>query len=412
MLCLSVRSLCSVTCKWTHLAHLHHEDDGSAAAPASAAVADVSDFDHGWSKSFFTSIGLAELVTERFRRLGEGFFCQQIGSRIGEGLSERAAAELGLLPGTVVGVGVIDAHAGGIGVLGGAVDGEVATADDGDSLSGRLAMICGTSTCHMAAVNDAAFVPGVWGPYYSAMVPGLWLLEGGQSSVGSLLDHVIDSHAHGAAVRKRAHEQSASVHDVLHADLMALQKQQALSSFHLLTASLHVLPYHHGNRSPRADSSLLGAVSGLTLSSTEAGLSLLYLATLQSICYADRHIIATLSEHSAPIRRAVLCGGLSKSALFCQCQADVLEVEVVVVDGDVDAMLLGSGMIAAAACGEWGGLRGAMKGMAPKLRLVPGPPPDSDVQRFHSRKYAVFQQMYADQLHYRSLMAGDDGGKG
>ena len=31
------------------------------------------------------------------------------------------------------------------------------------------------------------FVPGVWGPYYSAMVPGLWVNEGGQSVTGKLV---------------------------------------------------------------------------------------------------------------------------------------------------------------------------------------------------------------------------------
>lgn len=41
-------------------------------------------------------------------------------------------------------------------------------------------------------------MPGVWGPYYSAMIPGLWLNEGGQSATGALIDHVIDSHSRGA----------------------------------------------------------------------------------------------------------------------------------------------------------------------------------------------------------------------
>lgn len=31
------------------------------------------------------------------------------------------------------------------------------------------------------------FVPGVWGPCLSAMVPGLWLNEGGQSATGRLV---------------------------------------------------------------------------------------------------------------------------------------------------------------------------------------------------------------------------------
>ena len=42
--------------------------------------------------------------------------------------------------------------------------------------------------------KEPTFVPGVWGPYYSAMVPGYWLNEGGQSVSGKLIDHVIESH--------------------------------------------------------------------------------------------------------------------------------------------------------------------------------------------------------------------------
>lgn len=62
---------------------------------------------------------------------------------------------------------MIDAHAGGIGtvgVLNGAVN--------------NMAYVFGTSSCTMTTTQEAVFVPGVWGPYYSAMVPGYWLCEG------------------------------------------------------------------------------------------------------------------------------------------------------------------------------------------------------------------------------------------
>ena len=56
------------------------------------------------------------------------------------------------------------------------------------------ALICGTSTCHMCITKHATFVPGIWGPYLSALVPNFWLNEGGQSATGALIDHIIDSH--------------------------------------------------------------------------------------------------------------------------------------------------------------------------------------------------------------------------
>lgn len=46
----------------------------------------------------------------------------------------------------------------------------------------------------MAVSERPVFVPGIWGPYYSAMVPGMWVNEGGQSATGKLIDYIIDSH--------------------------------------------------------------------------------------------------------------------------------------------------------------------------------------------------------------------------
>src|SRR5258708_15362021 len=83
----------------------------------------------------------------------------------------------------------MDAHGGGVGTSGG-------REKSGGSVDvcRRLAYIMGTSACIMATTSEARFVPGVWGPYYSGMVPGFWLNEGGQSAAGAAIDHLIKSH--------------------------------------------------------------------------------------------------------------------------------------------------------------------------------------------------------------------------
>lgn len=35
--------------------------------------------------------------------------------------------------------------------------------------------------------KEAIFVPGIWGPFYSSILPGLWDTEGGQSAAGKVV---------------------------------------------------------------------------------------------------------------------------------------------------------------------------------------------------------------------------------
>ena len=65
------------------------------------------------------------------------------------------------------------------------------------------ALICGTSTCHMAQTKTEIYVPGIWGPFYNTMIPDLWLLKGGQSVSGKLIDYIIDTHPASAAIKEK-----------------------------------------------------------------------------------------------------------------------------------------------------------------------------------------------------------------
>ena len=76
-------------------------------------------------------------------------------------LTEIASKDLGLDQNTSVACGLIDAHAGALGLM--------ATIDIND-FSKTLGMICGTSTCHMILNKTKIRIPGVWGPYYSGKI--------------------------------------------------------------------------------------------------------------------------------------------------------------------------------------------------------------------------------------------------
>ncbi len=352
-----VRSLCTTVCKWTYLAHAG-----------------------GWQRDFFEQVGLGELADEGFARIGTDV--RPMGELVG-GLTDVAAAELGLQAGTPVGVGIIDAHAGGLGLLG---------ADGGD-LDTRLALIGGTSSCHMAVSPEPRFIDGVWGPYLSAMVPGLWLTEGGQSATGALIDHVIDSHARGAELRTGA----ASAYALLNARLEALAGGRPLVE---LTRELHVLPYFHGNRSPRADPTLRGMVSGLKLDDGVDALARLYLATIQAIALGTRHIVETLNAGGYRIDTLVACGGDTKNPVFVQAHADATGCRVV-RPAEPEAVLLGSAMLGAVAAGIQPTVEAAMGAMSQAGEVVE---PASEVAEEYGRRYRVFGRMYEDQVAYRELM--------
>ncbi len=180
------RSTCTVTCKWTYLAH-----------------------EKRWDATYFHEIGLGALADEGFARIGQSIV--EPGSPLGQGLTAAAAGELGLVPGTAVAAGLIDAHAGGIGTVG-----------IGAGPRANLGYVFGTSSCTMTSTVEPAFVPGVWGPYYSAMVPGMWLNEGGQSAAGAAIEQLLSFHP-AASEAKELSKRSGVPLPVLLAD-MAAQK--------------------------------------------------------------------------------------------------------------------------------------------------------------------------------------------
>jgi len=193
-------------------------------------TADGNDGKPGWDAGFLASIGLSELLVGAPAN-PIGSVVSSPGEPVGSGLQQSASADLGLPVGTPVGVSMIDAHAGGLGVLGALVPpvpGAAATATaaaatsntkegaDGSAdaassssvsdaeMASRMALIAGTSCCHMLSSKEPVFVPGVWGPYASAMIPGLALNEGGQSAAGKLLDFVTSTHAAYPELLERA----------------------------------------------------------------------------------------------------------------------------------------------------------------------------------------------------------------
>ncbi|KAI3961468.1 hypothetical protein MKX01_001204 [Papaver californicum] len=387
------RSLCTTVCKWTYLGHAHmHQMSEKDSRDMEAC---------GWDDDFWEEIGLGDLVDGHHAKIGRSVAFP--GHPLGAGLTRAAAKELGLVAGIPVGTSLIDAHAGGVGVLESQpILGENSKEDVKENICHRMVLVCGTSTCHMAVSQSKLFIPGVWGPFWSAMVPEYWLTEGGQSATGGLLDYIIDNHVAAPLLANRAASRSISLMELLNKLLETQMNDLKAPFLSALTEDLHVLPDYHGNRSPVADPKSKGIVSGLTLDTSEKQLALLYLATIQGIAYGTRHIVEHCNSHGHKIDMLLACGGLSKNHLYIQEHADIIGFPII-LPREKESVLLGAAILGAVAAKKYSGLHDAMKALNASGQII-HPSANPNVKKFHDAKYRVFKELYEQQLSHRLIM--------
>jgi FGGY-family pentulose kinase len=361
------RSVCTVTCKWTYLAH-----------------------EKRWDAGYFRDIGLAELADENFVRIGTEIV--EPGTALGRGLTASAAGDLGLAAGTPVAASLIDAHAGGVGTLGGVGD---ARSTD---IRNRLAYIFGTSACSMASNEAPVYVDGVWGPYFSAMVPGLWLTEGGQSAAGAAIDHLVTMHPASPKACAQAEADGQSL--VAWLDGQATMLCPDLRNAVDLAGSVHVVPEFLGNRSPHADPDARAVIAGLGLETDMTDLIALYVAGLCGIGYGLRQLIDRLSASGMAIDLIVASGGAAQSRLVRQLLADTTGVAVAVSDTE-EPVLLGSAMLGAVASGHRTSVGEAMSGMSRLAEIFR--PAGGDIAMRHESRYRAFELLQATDRQLRAL---------
>ena len=367
------RSLCTVVCKWTFLGH-----EGK----------------HGrWDKRFLKKIDLGDILEED--KVVEDV--RPMGSFLGN-LNYVAARELGLTTDCAVGVGIIDAHAGGVGLLGAAWEGKGKPRLE--TLESALALIGGTSNCHMAVSRKPRFIGGIWGPYYGAMVPGMWLTEGGQSAAGSAIDHVIAQHPNASKLLSVAKKQKVTVYELLNTEVAGIQVEEGRGPE--ITRNMHILPDFIGNRSPKADPHIRGTIDGISLDSSITSQAIQYYAAIQAVAYGTRDIIRTMNRAGYQIDTMYVTGGGTKNRLWLQEHADATGCTIV-LPREPDAVLLGSAILAAAAAGIYKDVVSAMQGMSGAGEVIR---PRKETARYHRAKFRIFEDLYREQAARRAIMGG------
>lgn len=351
------RSVCTVVCKWTYLAH-----------------------EARWRADYFNEIGLGDLAAEDFQRIGTEILPP--GVPIGAGLSAAAASELGLTEGTAVAASLIDAHAGALATLGGR-DTEGRLLDP----CRQVALIFGTSSSCMSLSRQAIMVPGMWGPYFSALTQEFWLTEGGQSAAGAALDLLVGMHP---SLIKAGEKPTAELFSRLEYEVSSTCK--SLSEVALIAKNLHILPDINGNRSPLADPNVRGVIMGIDMATDRKSLRQLYVAVLCGLAYGIAEIVAAQAARGFQIETITISGGGGRSALLRQIIADATGLRVCLPETE-EPVLLGAAMLGAMAKGQFDTLEQAMAVMTrSKHETLPGP---AGILAFHARKMEIYRKMQA-----------------
>jgi D-ribulokinase len=327
----TARSICTLACKWNFLAH-----------------------ERRWSDSYFERVGLGDLASDKYTKIGNEIVAP--GTPLGAGLTTSAAQDFGLLEGTPVGASLIDAHAGGVGTIGG-------REKSGQSVDvcRRLAYIMGTSACIMATTSEPCFVPGVWGPYYSGMVPGFWLNEGGQSAAGAAIDHLIKSHpAYNEGI---AAARAGGMEILEFLERRIVSRSGSPGEAALFARDMHVLPEFLGNRSPFADPDSRAIVAGMDLDADVGSMERLFVAGLCGLAYGLADVVEAFRSHGLDSDLMVISGGAGRSSLVRQIMADTTGLTVAVPETQ-EPVLLGAAMLGAVAGNAYGSIGEAMASMS------------------------------------------------
>jgi L-ribulokinase len=263
-----------------------------------------------------------------------------IGSKAGE-ITPQAAALTGLLPGTAVAVGNVDAH--------------VAVPAVGITQAGQMLMIMGTSTCHIVLGQEEINVPGMCGVVEDGVVPGFLGYEAGQSCVGDHFDWFVRQ-AVPPAYHQEAAERKISIHKVLREKAMRLAPGES---------GLLALDWWNGNRSVLVDVDLTGLILGLTLATKPEEI---YRALIEATAYGTRMIIETFEHSGLPIDELFACGGIAaKDPFMMQIYADVTRREIRISDS-AQTVALGAAMFGAVAAGS---ARGGFDSIIDAARVIP-----------------------------------------
>lgn len=245
-------------------------------------------------------------------------------------LTAQAATELGLSRSVKVVQGGADALIGMIGL--------------GVARPGQLALITGSSHLQFGVTEAALSAPGVWGAYADIVYPGRYVVEGGQTSTGSIINWL-------------GRLTGGLNYDELNARAAELEPG---------CDGLIIQDHFQGNRTPYTDPLSRGAILGLTLAHEKHHI---FRAIMEGISFGTRAILDAFGRAGYTSSEITVGGGASASDLWMQIHADTAGLTIK-IPASADAPSTGSAILAAHGAGHFETIDDGIAGMVHPGRTI------------------------------------------
>lgn len=300
--------------------------------------------DGGWATGIIDKLGMSELLDKWPSRVVAP------GDVVGN-LNATAAAELGLTTRTKLVQGGADALIGMIGL--------------GVAKPGQLALITGSSHLQFGVTDSPLHAQGVWGSYADILYPERYIVEGGQTSTGSIINWF-----------RRL---------VGQIDLDELNEKAAL----LPPGSEGLIAQDHfqGNRTPYTDANSRGAFIGLTLSHEPHHI---FRAIIEGICFGTRTILDSFKNGGYTSNEMTVGGGATASRLWMQIHADTAGIPVR-IPASTDAPSMGSAILAAHGAGYFASIDEGIDAMVKPGIMIE---PDPGAMAAYNGVYEQYRELY------------------
>ena len=164
-------------------------------------------------------------------------------------------------------------------------------------------------------------------------------------------------------------------------------EQKPISDDKLGANNVFYLPYLMGERSPHNNPDARAMFVGMSMDTTRADMTQ---AVLEGVALAMRDCYEIAKDLGINITETKICGGGAKSPLWRKIMANVLNINVNIIESE-EGPGLGGAMLAAVACGEYASVQEAADKI---VKVVGTEKPDPALAARYDERYAIFKEIY------------------